>query len=1144
MTINRSTAVEGEFETIGSRLRERRSGRYQNRRSGTEQAVSEVAKKSLSRKRKRDREELVPSQPEKKIRSGRTTPSLESHSVQQATHSWVNQLQPVLNLNGHDHGLHARARFLDSYGLEGFEVIEESQLGELEAQNIDEILSDKDYEKILSVANKRSSRVASQLFELFYLCEFQEDCNPKQTQKIKEFSVALANTLPEDDDWEMESQVIRTLGNLILVAQYDLKLAAGALQHPSKDQCIESILRLSSSVMDKALTRIQNHVQKHKATALQNCEEAHFHKMSVVMAELLVLDTGGFNFGLLDDLQTHLIPDQFRETVAVKNLLYVLDHLREDPSFMGALARIQKPSDPNLPSNEIIRACLELSPKVNITNKHARIVALSGLLGHLRQQNAGTSFATAWLIKTLYQNLDLCMEDFADVLQNGCLTRELASEKRSFPFQARTSKDALDTMVRINEYGKIIATRYYHITMEQANKQPQLRYSGYLHEAPGIQAACRALGIQNVEETVLEAIQATRKMEFVINELIVELAKIAYQRKTQYVLRSATNTSLSDLVNQAQYAFGAQTNHPLHRAWEASIASMVNYFGSQCAMPTKTFEVLEMVLEQRCRSENHDFKKKMKQLLDHAFLPMISRMRYRYNHHFDDHKLLFEDSQWGGTQEDLFYGYELCDTGLPEDFEYSSTVRQEMEEDTTLISLQRFKNYKAPQEWKTVDTPEKFQEFIVDVLQETAKQNREFKEVADRLCEKVRTEGFNRNMIDHFLGDKNEDEESSITTTPWKFRWGGHSEAVISNYYSSLETPIRMKRYSGSPKELLAYHINYLRNQESDVRMDCEHPFSQTIISSPVHAFLLKPGEPSYLAAVSSELNANEYIRKYVEEPCAAVTDSIMSRTARWTLIDYVADNMWVKGGEQKHDLERQELTETSKQFFDRNLAKVKSFSKMSIGDFRKKIVEVVCQSRAQDPRIGKRYLNWERRFKRVFENKIHAMLPGMRDSHQIPAPQAMALINFARDRQDRIQLSETAAQCFRQEMENVPNGITVKQFRDAIVKAALKAHESEICGRDRSWLDSFTHHFDTKLFQVLGESAKQTILRSAVITADTNLREGIHDIHFAFLVNPGTGEIEMARYYPDHNEIEFMNQSCWFPTQENHYWNFPSRPV
>lgn len=953
---------------------------------------------------------------------------------------------------------------------------------------------------------------------------------------------------------------IRLLGLLLFVSEGDPSEAAKCLDQKNLETSFQNILKLAQQRMDQSLERIDKHKSQHLTHPIQSAEEAHFHQLSIEIAALSLLQSGSFNFAIIHDLKNYMIPEQLRSTRSGEEMLKVLERLSFPNEIVGAIEHVSKPQSSTLPSNETIRTCLNLSPDEVITNRHAQITVLSAALGHLRQARAGTCFTTAWLIKSRNSMLESAIEDMSCCIRDGGMVRTVLHETKVFPFQTITTNENLDTCLTVDREGRILKLEKYSNTPEQQEKEKPLDSKNRVWNIPGIQAACTAIDLKDAQAKLHLLFSPYETQRFSIKDLLYKIAEMKFQEQESIrFVRFHQKHSIESLQKTALYAFGSQTNHPLHRAWEASVANMPNYFASKHLMASWVYEALETSLKEINSNESTAFKRKQNKLLTIMYLPMICRMRYLYNHHIGDSEhLVFEDKHLG-LHNSHFYGYELYDTGLPQDFSFFEKPIKTRRAKSGYICIAPFRKYLPSQYWSRIHTAEKFQAFMTDVVLESieeikrriqganyAQEKKEWDDFAQSFCGKIHSPEFSQQMMQNVLGKSRSQKldlkknEYTLTSTPWSFKWGGSPNEVMNSLHSRNESPVKDIHYTGDPQSILASHINYVKKMPQSIREEFANPNFQTIVCSPVHAFLLKPNEESFKAAYESEMETEEYIEKYVLSPGLEVARSSLPQEAKRQILDYLANNRWARRSDEKDDLDRQQLSERAKVSFDQ-MAKAFNFTPTtSVGRLEKDITDAVIKSRASDERVGKRYPHWEQQFKTVFRNKMKDFFPS--DSKDAPITQegVQAAIDFARNRTDTVAFSEKEAGLFLQETAQLSNDLSIQEFRTEVVRIAQEVREKSLGGKDKEWKDTLTPILDNKIFSFLEKSDQEKLRKASIRPHDTNWGSGIHDIYFCFMVNPGTGKIELCREVVDTGSVSFMEQSSWFGKKKGKRWSLP----
>ncbi|MEX2304993.1 MAG: hypothetical protein WD595_02255, partial [Waddliaceae bacterium] len=867
---------------------------------------------------------------------------------------------------------------------------------------------------------------------------------------------------PED---KARALVYNRLGHLLLVAQEEPNKAIQIVLKNSFPQAIKKFAAKSRTYISRVKKSLIAHDMRHKNVSIQNADQALFHKMTVEISKFLVLETGGINFGVIEDIE-QLVPERFADTVAMDHLYLVVAELQNNMSLLNQIEDISPPESKNIVSDSAIRAALLLSYDEVITKRHAQIFVLSALLGHLRQGRAGTCFATACLIKSQLAYSSIFVEDLIQLTEQGYIERVVGNELRKFPYLERVTNEYLDTIITLGRKGQILKTQCYNLSSDKSHRWPKPQSGHYLYDSPGIISACTALKLENIKDAVLKA-QSWLPKTFSVNCLLKQLAKYAYfSQQNSRILRSEKNRSEEELLTKAQFAFGTQTTHPLHRAYEQAAASMVLIFGSQYAISLCMIELMRDILDQSINKFPESEREIYNEILDESFLPMLTRMRYQYNPHIEDAKVIFDDNNYG-TNDHHNFGYELYDSGLPKDFIYSTHLLRMLDADEKDVKVQPFSDYSPPHEWESIGTTEKFQRFLQDVILKTADYlggGSKYTSRAENLCREFANPEFAKKMISTLSHDLGESQllkinAHNIRSKPWVFKWGGDFNSVLKTYFGFNSSPSKLKNFNGTPKEVLAKCINFVKNQPDHLKASFCDPRNPVIVTSPVHAFLLRGFEDSFKSAWSSDLSTNEYIQKNVERPGKAIANRRLNKVERDAVIEFVANNQWTCRPREKEDWVRQQLSEKSKEIFDSLIEGVSSPSVQAIAN-------IVCLSRAHDPKIGERNEHWERIFTKIFSNYAETL------SAQDPE-RVKKLIHFARNRKDSIALSEQGSKRFLNSARRIPYGITIKEFRKEILDAAYKAHCDDLQSTDGGWIHQFSPYLDTKIVSTLPDTVQ-----------------------------------------------------------------------
>lgn len=978
------------------------------------------------------------------------------------------------------------------------------------------------------------NRTALQLRELQKLCEGRNESQILCLDFAEEI-MAHPNESPET-----------LLGRLLLVARFE-RSSLDTISRLDWKEKLAFLNKASFQIIVNARQKLANHTLLHKRVKLQRCDKSKFHKMSLLMADLLVHETGFLNFGLLEDLKKDFVPEEIKPLDASENLNLVLEEIKINPTLWDIFSKINSPQSKDNPSDFLIRACFDKGPNDPITRREAQVVVLSAILGHFSQESS-TCFVTAWIIKALYNYLPLVVKDLGETIEKGYISRVVEEENRKFPFQLKPANHHLDTLIHVDSQSRIISVKKYK---RQITKIVSASENIYLYESPGIQAVCQAMGIIDIVEAVKFTLLHLPD-KFLIKSFIEELGAYALslQGGNSYQLRSKADPSLKSLlIEQGKYAFVSQEYHPLHGTYEQILASMIDHFGSKLVMASWIFNRIEKSLKLSVQDLSNSHKRVFAKLIVEMFLPMITRMRFRYNPFFDDVKNLFDDGNEGVSAIDQD-GFELCDGGLPNDFQYSSDLYYQFKRNVSEFKSISFKDYPPTSTWKSLNTQQKFQQFLKDVVEQTAVHlmkslDREsqicLKEVINNISGCIFKKDFIDSVIKEFLGhDRSEwdtylENEEKVDAKPWIFKWGGEYEAFLKVYFG-INGLAKEKCFQGNQREVLAKCINFVKDQPNEMKTYLGNPRCQIVVSNPIHYFLLKPSHESFLKAWSSPMDAVQYIEQHVEAPGLEVAHMPILESQKLEMIDYISQNKWYLRCNENDDFDRLQLSQYSQELFEGKLRAYGSFSQLSHFKFLNVLITLVAESRTGDPKVSERNEIWENNYKKVLKKKLISLHPHLVWKDKIKEETAKALLDYAKTRKDSIAFTAKGTEQLVRLMKNIEGDLSICQFRKILLANAYKVHCEELFEKDNRWLNLIAEYIDEMLFKVLPEEYQDKLINAGIVTHVSLWANGIHNNRFIFMVNPGTAELEFCSYVQDTRSVEFMHQDEWFDQDPENY--------
>lgn len=312
------------------------------------------------------------------------------------------------------------------------------------------------------------------------------------------------------------------------------------------------------ALIQKSLADLDQYKKAQTIAGLQDPEIAYAMKKALVMADLLVSFDGQLNLAIVPLLKSYFIPEEPLEYE--ENNRQILEQL--DSSWQPLLDQIVKPTNLNSYSTLMLRALFDLAPQEMLTDRHAKMAALAALFSPYFQGEAGDGFAVSNLIRDHEQLLTTAAQEYAEIIQNGYLTRQVDQNDELFFFLPILADPDRNKKLTIDPLGDLFGTL-----------TPVL-------STPGMAAACKAMGGHNIENLLSLAwnqLYGKSHLGFVkvtVDELIDACAQAISQ-----VDPKPDRTTISA---QGKYAFSALTNQPLLRAIEASYAGMTEARPCEC----------------------------------------------------------------------------------------------------------------------------------------------------------------------------------------------------------------------------------------------------------------------------------------------------------------------------------------------------------------------------------------------------------------------------------------------------------------------------------------------------------------------------------------------------------------------------------
>ncbi|MBQ0941795.1 hypothetical protein KAK07_00465 [Ideonella sp. 4Y16] len=305
---------------------------------------------------------------------------------------------------------------------------------------------------------------------------------------------------------------------------------------------------------------------RHRNAGLQNAAFARNTEQSRSAALRIVREDGTLSIDQLPELMRDLPFSRSDESLGAvledmgesgvdhlppsKHTRRMLERLRDEPELREALMAIRAPA-PESPASDMIRATLGLPNDAVLTDAHARRAATAALLSQLRQSDAGSCFATSVAIGAQTRNPARFLQDLQSLFSSGKITRTLNGK----PVEARLNLDMSTT--------------------DLEKVQPVRREASGLDKTPAFMAVLHALGLPPkehagaIDRALAELLGGADQGDLAPQTIIATLVK------QQKAARQLGDEDAKKLDNAARTAFQGQQDNRLLRAWEYTVASLV-----------------------------------------------------------------------------------------------------------------------------------------------------------------------------------------------------------------------------------------------------------------------------------------------------------------------------------------------------------------------------------------------------------------------------------------------------------------------------------------------------------------------------------------------------------------------------------------
>ncbi len=866
------------------------------------------------------------------------------------------------------------------------------------------------------------------------------------------------------------------------------------------------------------------------------------------LANLLINDKGELNLAALpkvvQDLTEHLYslgPERQYDAKREEHLLQAIKRLAAEPDLQRLLKNVDKPTSHKY-AEQMIRDTLALSANVSITTAHARRAALSAWLCLLRQ-NVGSCFATAPAIIVQAEQPHQFFKDLIEILGTGRLRRTFGGVEYSVPLSM--------------SWGSGDLKRPFWLPRGEAFEAAELWLS------PGLLAAMEAMGFIDPEaeravkdaklKEILQAYvveypddspQVLTSSEEVLTRVLLKELKITekdlkeYENRPRGMVHSGllmqtpigggkgdACASFHTLLAQGSTAFKLLADNALLKAWEFTLASFAetkaqftrwNLYSSlglgqeeKGGIGACLYQIFRQKLEE-ANKKVADFQFEYEQ----AFA-VLKTMESRVRSVSSEKEAQWLKAEYQAKRNEFYTLEELRDK-LHYKAQRIANFYNEMIDKYDALFPQYFQEvydadmhdvtvgpyddspagfrllYKYGRSntshWSLIKNPAEFIDALASFF--TATENElahspefegmqtELSEIVTAIVNHVRGQEFLETAFYRMAAAhgapiiKNPLENlDKIEKKPWAYTSGGTMATLVSCYYKLSDKPTDVGRWVESPTELLTF----LSDTIKQIPQKLTEPFLQAsekslLIHSPTHAFLLKPGREHFKEIWTSDAYTYTWVRDNYINPRQRFIDAmVLDEPMMQEFIDFFSAQLPL---EMRH-------------YFRKVFGRI--YLSMNPVDFREHLLKEMDKERGL--KIGRRTaLSSDE-----IDSALYSMLPLFPRSELKSRLEALFKAVF-NDEQMVAQLMQT--------YENTPQQTTLKIYMNASELQSVA--KGLLCLTLQTTTTEVNYHLAiSRAAQHLGFAMPQPIS-----FADTNW---VKD-EFGFVVNPGTGKLELWR--------------------------------
>lgn len=621
------------------------------------------------------------------------------------------------------------------------------------------------------------------------------------------------------------------LGQLIYLINHDLHATLRLISPSQPKETLKQINAAFGHHMQQICERLQHHYLIHEATGLQEPNVAMHAMIPTEVGRALLTAAGTINFGIIGAMSDLFLPQDKPLLNHEINLSYGLSLLQRSPKFRSEFQKmICQKETPLIATLGLITSQREMA---NLQS-NARLAAVTAVLSHLRQGGDRGCFAVSLAIEILSAHLSCCLKDLKQLLEQGKLTRRIGSITYDIPFAMKIADRDLQKTVVLNAQGKLI--------VDKTIRAP-------IWEAPGICAACLAIGATDPKKLILAALKQLPQ-DPISKEYRIEVKTLLLKICEQ--IPKPDSISLNHLYTRACFGFSSQTVNPLLKTWENGIANMAEMEERgmiKAAILTSTLDALQIKLG-----------------LMHV-PPTLALQKFLLS-----------------AQNILYSKVQL---------QYDPTIRLPSD----LESKNPEGGFVLYHKNGRIDSAAAYRQFLAEILEEAARTAKEtipqaeigeFQAAFTLLMNHIETEEFlihllikyqpaNRFILSHPAKGMTLDH-AQLTLTPWITFVGNDSKVLLKNYLGSDASITGESFIFSDGKEALAHIIEICKRmpaKEKELFLNNPHKLKPLCILGK-HRFPFMVGHPSLCPSWQHNGSTEDWLQHHFVKPGLEVSNAIL----------------------------------------------------------------------------------------------------------------------------------------------------------------------------------------------------------------------------------------------------------------------------